>query len=402
MGKLRLLLAANLISTVGTGVTSYLIIWLLVDQLNQSVLYGILTMVTMAFVFFSSPFLGSLVDRHSRKSIFLKLEIIGAVTLFIFLILFDISNLLNMILVVLLTLYNTTYDSIKYPTLSALTQEMFNQSEYSKVNSSLEVQGQAALMISSGLAACLIGQISITLILIMNVITYVIASILIYKLPYQSSSSIKEQSHSTKSVSYWANFTSSLQYLFHRKVMFVLLLTTFVPSIVIIVANYLDPIFVYHFLNEGPSVIGIANIFYAIGAISAGFITYQMSKKVGDIPGIILFMILFATSIVAIFIIPHSFTFIAASLLLGNANASIRIFRKSYLFHYVDNAFMGRVNSLINAFKLLGQISLIGILTITVVPAGNSNVGYVILFLIVIVSLFITFYLYVKKVRKLK
>ena len=192
MGKLRLLLAANLISTVGTGVTSYLIIWLLVDQLNQSVLYGILTMVTMAFVFFSSPFLGSLVDRHSRKSIFLKLEIIGAVTLFIFLILFDISNLLNMILVVLLTLYNTTYDSIKYPTLSALTQEMFNQSEYSKVNSSLEVQGQAALMISSGLAACLIGQISITLILIMNVITYVIASILIYKLPYQSSSSIKE------------------------------------------------------------------------------------------------------------------------------------------------------------------------------------------------------------------
>ncbi|EKF34711.1 MFS transporter [Bacillus xiamenensis] len=401
MVKLRLLLAANLISSVGTGVTSYLMIWLLIDQLNQSVLYGIVTMVTMTFVFLASPFLGSLVDRHSRKSIFLQLEITGAVMLLIFLILFDISTLLNIILVVILTLYNTTYDSIKYPTLSALTQEMFNKNEYSKVNSSLEVQGQAALMISSGLAACLIGQISITVILLMNVITFVIASILIYKLPYQSSSSIKEQFHSTKSASYWENFTSSLQYLFHRKVLFVLLLTTFVPSIVIIVANYLDPIFVYHYLNEGPSVIGIANIFYAVGAISAGFIAYQMSKKVGDIPGVMLFMLLFAASIMAIFLIPHSYTFIAASLFLGNANASIRIFRKSYLFRHVDNAFMGRVNSFINACKLLGQISLIGILTITVVPAGKSNVGYVILCMIVMVSLLITSYLYVKKIRTL-
>ena len=56
MRKLRLLLAANLISTVGTGVTSYLIIWLLIDQLNQSVLYGILTIVTMVLCSLLRPF----------------------------------------------------------------------------------------------------------------------------------------------------------------------------------------------------------------------------------------------------------------------------------------------------------------------------------------------------------
>lgn len=92
MHKLRLLLAANLISTVGTGVTSYLIIWLLIDQLNQAVLYGILTMVTMILVFFASPYLGSLVDRHSRKNVFLNLEITGVFMLVAFLI-FLISQL---------------------------------------------------------------------------------------------------------------------------------------------------------------------------------------------------------------------------------------------------------------------------------------------------------------------
>lgn len=396
MRKLRLLLAANLISTVGTGVTSYLIIWLLIDQLNQSVLYGILTIATMIFVFFASPFLGSLVDRHSRKAIFLQLELIGAFMLIVFLILFDISNFLNIFLVVLLTLYNTIYDSIKYPTLSALTQEMFKEDEYSKVNSSLEVQGQAALMISSSLAAFMIGQISITLILVMNIMTFLAASIIIYKLPYQRSRVVEEETNATKSVSYWVNFRSSLQYLTQRKVLFVILLTTFVPSIVIIVANYLDPIFIYQFLNEGPSVIGIANIFYAVGAIGAGFVAYQMSKRLPHVQGVIMFMIVFAISTVVIFLFPHSVTFIVASFFWGHSNAAIRVFRKSYMFQHVDNAYMGRVNSLINACKLLGQIALIGTLTITVVPAGKSQYGYLILFIIVFAALFITSYLCMK------
>ncbi|MFS0656189.1 MFS transporter [Bacillus sp. 179-C3.3 HS] len=402
MAKLRLLLAANLISTVGTGVTSYLIIWLLVDQLKQSVLYGILTMVTMMFVFIASPFLGSLVDRHSRKHLFLLLEIVGALILVVFLVFYHTSHMVNVILVVLLILYHTTYDAIKYPTLSALTQEMFRKEEYSKVNSSLEVQGQAALMISSGLAAYLIGHISFTIILVINLITFVIAAIFIYKLPYQSNHEIKQQSNATKSASYWVNFISSLHYLFRRKILFILLLTTFVPSIVIIVANYLDPIFIYQYLHEGPSVIGVANILYAIGAIGAGFIAYQMSKKLGDIAGIILFMIVFAIATIAIFLMPHAVTFMVASLFWGNSNAAIRIFRKSYMFHQVDNAYMGRVNSLMNACKLLGQISLIGILTITVVPAGRPHVGYLILFIIVLLSLLVTTYFFMKKVRTVK
>ena len=67
------------------------------------------------------------------------------------------------------------------------------------------------------------------------------------------------------------------------------------------------------------------------------------------------------------------------------------------MFQHVDNAYMGRVNSLINACKLLGQIALIGTLTITVVPAGKSQYGYLILFIIVFAALFITSYLCMKK-----
>lgn len=102
MRKLKLLLAANLISTVGTGITSYLIVWLLIDQLKQSVLYGLLTMTTMILVFFASPYLGSLVDRYSRKAIFLYLEIIGIVVLGVFSVLFNISAVLDITLVVIL------------------------------------------------------------------------------------------------------------------------------------------------------------------------------------------------------------------------------------------------------------------------------------------------------------
>ena len=66
-------------------------------------------------------------------------------------------------------------------------------------------------------------------------------------------------------------------------------------------------------MNEGPSVIGIANIFYAVGAIGAGFVAYQMSKRLPHIHGVIMFMIVFAISTVVIFLFPHSVTFIVAS-----------------------------------------------------------------------------------------
>jgi len=398
--KLKLLLAANLISTVGTGITSYLIVWLLIDQLKQSVLYGLLTMTTMILVFFASPYLGSLVDRYSRKAIFLYLEIIGIVVLGVFSVLFNISAVLDITLVVTLIFYHTAYDSIKYPALAALTQEMFKKEDYSKVNSSLEVQGQAALMISSGLAAMMIGKMDATVILIINIATFIAASILIYKLPYQRNAEAEEHSNTMKNESYWKNFRSSLQYLSHRKVLFVLLLTSFIPSIVIIIANYLDPVFIYDYLNEGPSVIGIANIVYAIGAMGAGFVAYQISKKWPDMQGVILFMAVFGLATFAIFLVPSAVTFIVASLFWGHSNAAIRVFRKSYMFHHVDNAYMGRVNSLFNAVKLLGQVALIGILTITVVPAGQSVYGYFILFIIVIASLFTTSYLFKRTYNK--
>ncbi|VEH76811.1 major facilitator transporter [Bacillus licheniformis] len=177
-------------------------------------------------------------------------------------------------------------------------------------------------------------------------------------------------------------------------------MTSFIPSIVIIVANYLDPVFIYDYLNEGPSVIGIANIVYAIGAMGAGFVAYQISKKWSDMQGVILFMAVFALATIAIFLVPNAVTFIVASLFWGHSNAAIRVFRKSYMFHHVDNAYMGRVNSLFNAVKLLGQVALIGILTITVVPAGQTVYGYFVLFIIVIAALLTTTYLFNRTYNK--
>ncbi|MDP4124995.1 MAG: MFS transporter, partial [Bacillota bacterium] len=70
------------------------------------------------------------------------------------------------------------------------------------------------------------------------------------------------------------------------------------------------------------------------------------------------------------------------------------------MFHHVDNAYMGRVNSLFNAVKLLGQVALIGILTITVVPAGQTVYGYFVLFIIVIAALLTTTYLFNRTYNK--
>ncbi|MDQ0271594.1 MFS transporter [Cytobacillus purgationiresistens] len=385
MGKFKQLLAANLVSMVGTGISSYLIIWLLIDQLRQSVLYGYLTIFVMILLIVLAPYLGSLIDHHSRKLIFYYLELSGAILLVAFIALYSLDiKSIQILLLTMLIIYQHLYDSIKYPILAALTQEMFKKEQYNKVNSSLEVQGQTAAMVSTAIAAFSVGTISIYIIIIINIVTHLTSAFLIFTMPHDTKNVHqvkKEKSH------FIHDFMESMNYLRELPLFIsIILMVSFSPAIAVIVMNYIEPIFVYHYLNGGPEIIGAANLLYAVGAIVGGVVSLFFSKRLTPAKALFTFMLIFTVATVAVFVVPSFMMLFVASTLWGVSNAASRIFRKDFMLNHIDNRYMGRVNTSFNSLKLLVQSILIFIITSIFVSNDQILSSYLTLVILTLVS----------------
>ena len=68
---------ANLLSSLGTGLTTFLIPWLLITGNNGEQIYTYITISTTLLIFLLTPTLGTFIDTYARKNITLLCEFIG-------------------------------------------------------------------------------------------------------------------------------------------------------------------------------------------------------------------------------------------------------------------------------------------------------------------------------------
>lgn len=67
---------ANLLSSLGTGLTTFLIPWLLITGKNCEQIYTSISISTTLLIFLLIPTLGTFIDTYSRKRITLLCEFI--------------------------------------------------------------------------------------------------------------------------------------------------------------------------------------------------------------------------------------------------------------------------------------------------------------------------------------
>ena len=151
-----LLFIANIISGFAQGISMLAIPWYFTDILNMDNIYvigyGILTFISL----FWSLYAGTLIDRYSRKKMFLYSNlccavIIGSISLFGFL-----NNGTPWILALLAFGTTMFHYSIHYPNLYAFGQEISEKKNYGKLNSYIEIQGQATSVFAGAFAAILL------------------------------------------------------------------------------------------------------------------------------------------------------------------------------------------------------------------------------------------------------
>lgn len=122
--RFQAVVAANVLSSIGSGITMLAIPLLLVASPDGNKLFGTIMLIMTVISFVATPYIGVLIDRTSRKQMLLTVELIGFITVMLFVIvgfMTDYSTIHYIILYGTGNLYYTFF----YPTIFALNQEVF-------------------------------------------------------------------------------------------------------------------------------------------------------------------------------------------------------------------------------------------------------------------------------------
>ncbi|SOC15579.1 Na+/melibiose symporter-like transporter [Ureibacillus xyleni] len=353
--RFRLILLANIASSIGSGITMIAIPWLLVTSERGNVLYGFITFGVTVLNFIITPYVGTLIDRVSRKKLLVFSEILCLIAVLLFAIVGFAGYTYSIWHYTVIYIIGNLYYTIFYPTMFAMNQEIFHKNQYKSLNGTMEVQGQLSSMIAGALASYLLIHWELQSILLLNVASYAAATYFYLRLPYQKKKSVKE-------VKIRKDEWSSLQYVKKNPKLFVFLFFSTMPFLSVLITNYLFPVYLSDVLNVSGDIYALENMIYAIGAITAGMTIPIIANKIGNEKTVLAGVVLYSVAISFIVFVPLPL-FLTLTFFLALGNSGTRVARNSFMMDHIPNEMMGRVDSLFRTAGLLFRLMVIALFT---------------------------------------
>ncbi|OCT16072.1 hypothetical protein A8709_10695 [Paenibacillus pectinilyticus] len=380
--RMTFLMIANILSSIGSGITMIGVPWLLVNRAGGSEIYGYATLASTIILFLLSPHIGAYIDRISRKKMLLGSEIIGGGVTLLFALWGLLTGHFETWQLIVIYFSGSLYYNVHFPTQFAFTQEIFSKEQYKTLNAILEVQNQSTSMIAGGMASLLIDHIDFAWILLADAMTYFLGFGLFLLIPYMKNKSVT----ATGAVSMWANFKEGYTYLRTRPLLVLFFLCALMPFLCVMVGNYLYPVYITSVLHGGANVLGAADMIFAIGAVVAGLTIPLIMKRLGAYATTILSFLMFSLSIVFFYSFPIVSIFLVFKTLNGWGNAGSRVARNTILMEMVPNHLIGRVNSFFNTVGMGMRVLLIAVCT-QIVSFQGARSAILLLGILLLVSL---------------
>jgi MFS family permease len=391
--RFQYILAANILSSIGTGITMIVVPWLFVNQAGGKASFGytMLTLTVLSFVL--TPFIGWMVDRFSRKRMLLAGEAIGGMIVVVFGICGFLGMTYQTVHYILLFVVGSLYYTFFYPTIFAFNQEIFDRSQYKPLNGLMEIQGQLSSVLAGGLASFMLQSVELKWILLFDAFTYAAAFLLLARIPYKQTSAIQTEG------SFWKKISEGYHYMKTRPVLFLFLLASFMPFIGVMVTNYLFPVYISDVLHGDGSVYGFHEMVYGIGAALAGIFIPLMLRKLSTEWSIVMTVSIYTLALIMYSFFPSIPLFYLLTVFTAFGNAGTRVARNSLMMEMIPNEKIGRVDGLFRVVGLGFRIVLLATFTKNVTDA-NVLVSFGILNILLVVATMIVF-LTVKRISKL-
>ena len=402
---LTLLLFANAISGFAQGISMLSIPWYFSER-EQGTMFGIAYSVITLTTLVWSLYAGALIDRHSRKKVFIGINIIGGIVLLSVAAAGYIIGHVPVPLILLVFATTIYIYNIHYPALYAFGQEISEKSGYGKMNSYFEIQGQATSMLAGAVGAVLLSGtknqminflgINIHLpfdiekwelqeIFLMDAFTYLISIILIASIRYTPAEQLAVHTGSVIS-----RIKMGWDYLRKHPLLFVFGNASFSIFVILLIETHmLLPIYVDKHLGLDADVYASAEIYYTIGALFAGVGIRQMFRSTSSVKAIIILMFLTTAVLVWTAFTRDIWVLFIFSVIIGLTNAGTRVLRVTYLFNHIPNNMMGRAGSVFQAINIMLRVLFIWIFSFAFFNEGsNITWAYFIGGMFVLVSAF--------------
>ncbi|MGE7920800.1 MFS transporter [Viridibacillus sp. NPDC093762] len=354
--RFRLIIFANIASSIGSGITMIAIPWMLVSSNNGNTVFGYISICMTSINFLITPFIGNLVDKMNRKKILLISEFVCFLLLMLFTLIGFIGLPYEVWHYTIIYMIGSLYYTIFFPTMFALNQEIFNKDQYKALNGTMEVQSQLSSMIAGALASILLLKWDLHYILLLDVLSYAAAIYFYMKLPYMRKA-IDETGEKDKT-----RVSEGLRYMMFRPTMFLFLIFSIMPFIGVMVTNYLFPVYLREVLKASASAYGIESMIYAFGAIIAGMFVPILARKIGNEKTII-FSVITYTIAISLIVLVDLPVYLMLMFFIAIGNSGARVARNSFLMDQIPNEIIGRVDGLFRSIGLLFRIVLLALFT---------------------------------------
>jgi len=363
--NLALLFGANSVSGFAQGITMISIPWYFMTQVGGAqgkTLVATSAAIATLICIFWGLYAGTLVDRYNRKRVFLLTNLGGLALLMGATgwawMLGPGATPMHVAMCCTVFLGSGLVFTIHYPNLYAFVQELFEPSQYGRVNSAIEIQGQLTNMLGMMVGSVLIagtseynwlpglmqfGPWSLGAIFALNALTYAIALVLIAFIRYIP----KPRTAARESVG--QQLRTGIHHLRADVPLLVFGICSHMAFFAIMmIYQTLMPMYVHDVLHETGGVLGLAESTFAVGALTAGILAAMQARFIRRMNKIkLIIALLFGVSILAAVLVawPYTPVLLVASALFGLFNSTVRIQRLTYLLNVVPNALMGRVTS---------------------------------------------------------
>ena len=416
---LYLLIASNAVSGFAQGISMLAVPWYFSDILGDSSTFGAIYAAATFLTLFWGLYVGTLVDRYPRKKIFLLINLAGAIIIGSVAVSGFYYGTVPMPLVGVVFCTTLFIYNVHYPTLYAFGQEITEKKNYGKINSLLEIQGQATSVLSGAFAAILITGVNhefldnlglanivhfsiepwgLHEIFLMDACTYLLSFLLIFMIKYTA---VKKKIIDTGSIltrlKQGATFLKETPLLFHFGVG-----SYAIFAMLLVHIHQLMPIYVNNHLEANSATYAGAEMLYAVGALLSGIGIRWVFKNTNTIKAIIIMMVMSIAVFMLTAVTKSVLILIFVCFILGLTNAGTRVLRITYLFNHVPNHLIGRTGSVFQTINVLIRFTFITLFSLAFFSKGtNITWAYFISGLFIFISIF-PLLIYYKKLINLK
>lgn len=339
------LLTSQAISTVGSMIVQYAIIWHVTLSTNSGTVIGLMSCIGLLPMVLVMPYAGTLADHYNRKKISIvsdgSVAIISLILAILLCVNRDMEN--NFPLLLGMLFIRSIGQGFQAPAVSSIIPQITPENYLVRINGIDQTIQAAMMLLSPALSASLLAGVSLSKIVLIDFITATIGiAVLFFKVEIPQLQISKD-----KTVKVFEEIKMGIKYIRIQKKLIPLIIAGVVGSVLSTPASNLGPLQITRKFHEGLWQLSVIEIGFALGMLLGGVIISVWGGLKNKFKTVSLGYSLLIIPFILLGITTNFWIYLATMFTIGSVVPISRTAMVSYIQSETNDNYMGRVLSVV-------------------------------------------------------